>query len=105
MITEYLYQHNIFGITLGLMTFLIIGIFHPIVIKTEYYVGVKAWPAFVIAGMALCVYSYFEPDPLFSTLAGVTAFSCFWSILELFEQKQRVAKGWFPSNPNKKQKN
>jgi hypothetical protein len=24
------------------------------------------------------------------------AFSSFWSILELFEQKKRVEKGWFP---------
>ncbi|MCQ2117643.1 MAG: DUF4491 family protein [Bacteroidales bacterium] len=33
---------------------------------------------------------------------GVVGFSCFWSILELFQQEQRVAKGWFPSNPKKK---
>jgi len=101
MITDFLQGHNLFGITLGIMTFLIIGLFHPIVIKTEYYLGVKAWPVFLIAGIALCVFSILEPDPLLSTLAGVTAFSSFWSILELFEQKQRVAKGWFPKNPKR----
>ena len=101
MITDYLNDHNLLGITLGIMTFLIIGLFHPIVIKTEYYIGVKAWPAFLISGIILCYYSYIESDTLLSTIAGVTAFSCFWSILELFEQKKRVEKGWFPSNPKK----
>ena len=32
---------NFTGIIVGLATFLIIGIFHPIVIKAEYYWGVK----------------------------------------------------------------
>ncbi|MBR1950263.1 MAG: DUF4491 family protein [Bacteroidales bacterium] len=26
----------------------------------------------------------------------------FWSILELFEQKERVRKGWFPEGPGHK---
>ena len=99
MITEFLQTNGLFGITLGLITFLIIGLFHPIVIKTEYYIGTKAWPAFLIAGTALCIYSFIESDIFLSTIAGVTAFSSFWSILELFEQKQRVKNGWSPANP------
>jgi peptide methionine sulfoxide reductase MsrA len=35
---------------------------------------------------------------------GVIAFSCFWSILEIFEQAKRVAKGWFPANPKRAKK-
>ena len=27
-----------------------------------------------------------------------------WSIKELFEQKMRVEEGWFPENPNRKNK-
>ncbi|MDY4513971.1 MAG: DUF4491 family protein, partial [Paludibacteraceae bacterium] len=42
------------------------------------------------------------PDDHLSTLLGVIAFSCFWSILELFEQRKRVEKGWFPKNPKKR---
>ena len=38
------------------------------------------------------------------TLLAVLAFSCFWSILEVFEQRERVRKGWFPANPRRKQK-
>jgi len=32
---------NYIGLIIGVATFIIIGIFHPIVIKTEYYWGVK----------------------------------------------------------------
>ena len=28
--------------------------------------------------------------------------SCLWSIKELFEQRERVRKGWFPENPKHK---
>ena len=41
----------------------------------------------------------------FSTIIGVTAFSCFWSILELFEQRECVRKGWFPRKKDKQNSN
>lgn len=90
------------GIIIGLATFIIIGVFHPIVIKAEYHFGKKCWWAFLLTGAAFTLLSLYIDSFIWSTLAGVTAFSCFWSILELFEQEKRVAKGWFPSNPNKK---
>lgn len=31
------------GIIIGVTTFFVIGIFHPIVIKAEYYFGTKCW--------------------------------------------------------------
>lgn len=34
-------------------------------------------------------------------MLGVFSFSCFWSILELFQQSERVRKGWFPKKPKK----
>ena len=37
-------------------------------------------------------------------LAGVFAFSSFWTIKELFEQQERVRKGWFPANPKRRTK-
>ena len=39
--TEFLTQYHIAGLAVGLATFLIIGLFHPLVIKGEYYVGRK----------------------------------------------------------------
>lgn len=90
------------GITVGLATFLIIGVFHPIVIKAEYHFGKRCWWAFALAGVAFAVLSLFISNMVLATITGVTAFSCFWSIHELFEQENRVKKGWFPANPKKK---
>ncbi len=87
------------GIIIGLATFLIIGLFHPIVIKAEYYLGTKCWWAFLLAGILFCGLSLIVANVILSTVFGVTAFSSFWSILELFEQKERVKKGWFPEGP------
>lgn len=87
---------NFDGLIIGICTFLIIGVFHPIVIKAEYYIGVKCWWVFLLAGIAGVVGSMLVKGTLLSTLIGVFAFSCFWSILELFEQRKRVEKGWFP---------
>jgi len=64
---------NTYGIVIGAATFLTIGLFHPLVIKAEYHLG-------------------------------VVGFSSFWSILELFKQRQRVNKGWFPEGPGHRNK-
>lgn len=92
---------NFEGILLGLATFLCIGMFHPIVIKAEYYFGTRCWWAFALVGTGGAVASLFIDNVYWSAILGVFAFSCFWSILELFEQKKRVEKGWFPRNPNR----
>ena len=95
---------NFSGIIVGLATFLIIGIFHPIVIKAEYHFGKQCWWAFALAGVAFAVLSLFMKSLVWATITGVTAFSCFWSIHELFEQEKRVSRGWFPANPKRKRK-
>lgn len=95
---------NFSGIIVGLATFLIIGIFHPIVIKAEYHFGKRCWWAFALAGVAFGVLSLFIDSMNWATITGVTAFSCFWSIHELIEQEKRVERGWFPANPKKKRK-
>lgn len=98
---EFLSNYNLLGLVIGLSTFLIIGLFHPIVIKSEYYFGVKCWWAFLIAGIVFTAASIYVSEVLYSALLGVTGFSSFWSILEVFEQRERVRKGWFPKNPNR----
>ena len=90
---------NFTGIIVGLATFLIIGVFHPIVIKAEFYLGTKCWWMFLLAGIILGAISLLIGSLVLSTIVGVTAFSSFWSILELFHQKERVRKGWFPEGP------
>lgn len=99
---DYIYSNNLGGILIGISTFLIIGIFHPIVIKAEYYLGVKSWWIFLIGGFIGIIASLFTSNIIASSLLGVFGFSSFWSILEIFQQKKRVEKGWFPENPKRK---
>lgn len=95
---------NFQGLAIGLVTFLIIGLFHPLVIKGYYYLGLRCRVYFAIAGVAMCMVSLLVQNSTLSVIAGVTAFSCFWSIKEVTEQKERVRKGWFPENPRRKEK-
>lgn len=90
------------GLVLAVGTFLIIGLFHPVVIKSEYYFGTRYWWLFLLLGIGFIAVALFIENVLLSSLFGVTGASCLWSIGELFEQKQRVKKGWFPMNPKRK---
>ena len=93
---------NFIGLIIGIATFLIIGLFHPIVIKTEYYFGSKVWWWFLIVGILFVVLSIIISNIIISTIFGVIAFFSFWSILELKHQRRRVNKGWFPQGPGHK---
>lgn len=95
---------NFYGIIIGLATFLIIGLFHPIVIKAEYHWGKRCWWLFAAVGVFFGLMSLFISDIAVACITGVTAFSCFWSIHELFEQEKRVKKGWFPENPRRQRR-
>ena len=75
---------NFMGLIISVAVFLLIGVFHPIVIKCEYYFSDKCWPVFLVGG-------------IISILV-----SLMWSIGELKEQRKRVERGWFPRNPNRK---
>ena len=101
MIQDFIINNNLEGILIGLMTFLIIGIFHPLVIKGEYYLGQNCNWLFLTGGILTLILSLVTHGTL-SILMGVTSFSCFWSILEVREQRERVLKGWFPANPKRK---
>lgn len=93
---------NYCGLVVGLSTFLIIGLFHPMVIKAEYHWGVRSWWIFALGGVMFIVLSLLADNLTVSTILGVVAFSSFWSILELFHQRERVRKGWFPKGPGHK---
>ena len=93
---------NFSGVEIGVATFLIIGLFHPLVITAEYYIGVKSWWLFLLLGIVAGVASLLVHNLILSILLGVVAFSSFWSIGEVFEQRKRVQKGWFPKNPKRK---
>ena len=100
--SEFINTYNLAGLLVGLATFLIIGLFHPLVIKGEYYLGQKSNWLFLVGGVRTTVGSLVTTG-IVSILLGVTAFSCFWSILEVREQRERVRKGWFPKNPRRRE--
>jgi len=93
---------NLIGLLTAVATFLVIGIFHPIVIKCEYHWGTKCWILFFLLGLLFLTGSILVNITLLSIILGVVGCSCMWSILELFEQRERVRKGWFPMNPRRK---
>ena len=98
---DFLSTYHLQGLVLGLCSFLIIGVCHPIVIKGEYHYGQRFKWFFLVAGVLLCVGSLLVHNVMLSALMGVGAFSCFWGIKEMGEQQERVRKGWFPRNPNR----
>ena len=68
------------GIVIGVCTFLIIGLFHPVVVKAEYYWGTRCWWLFLLLGFAGIIGSIAVGDILLSSLLGVFSFSSFWTI-------------------------
>lgn len=88
-----------FGLIIGAISFIIIGIFHPIVIKCEYYFTDRVWPIFLTGGLVFCILSLFIEQIIISAALAIIGFSMLWSIKELKEQTERVRKGWFPKNP------
>ena len=90
------------GIVIGIIAFLAIGVFHPLVIKAEYYFTKNIWPVFLVMGIVLAVISVFIENTVLSASLAVVGLTSLWSIGELFHQEKRVKKGWFPENPNRK---
>ena len=99
---DWLTNYHLGGVVIGISTFLIIGLFHPIVIKAEYYWGTRCWWIFLLLGILTLAGSVWVDDLLISSLLGVFSFSSFWTIKEVFDQRKRVLKGWFPMNPKRK---
>lgn len=90
------------GIIIAISTFLAIGIWHPIVIKTEYHWGTRPWVVYLVIGLGCIVGALFIENTIVSAIVGVFGASALWGIGELFAQRRRVKKGWFPMNPKRK---
>jgi len=93
---------NYYGVALGAVSFLIIGIFHPLVIKGEYYLGKKMAWIFLFMGLITSILSLIVNNTFGSISLGVFGFSSFWGIKEIYEQIERVKEGRYPKNPNRK---
>ena len=68
------------GIIIAVCTFLVIGFFHPIVIKTEYHFGTRPWWIFLIVGIACVVGALFIPNVMLSSILAVFGASSLGSI-------------------------
>jgi uncharacterized membrane protein YuzA (DUF378 family) len=90
------------GLLIGVAAFMIIGIFHPLVVWGEYYFSASIWPLFLGIGIISCVASIFIGNNILRAVLSVVGFSSLWSILEIFHQRERVKKGWYPENPKRK---
>ena len=92
---------NFTGLVIGSITFVIIGVFHPLVIKAEYYLGTRSWILFLVSGLIFIGLSLILEGQVLPTLLGVLGFTCLWSIKEVFEQEKRVQEGRYPKNPKR----
>ena len=101
-IMQLLQEYHLLGLLIGVSTFLIIGLFHPVVIKCEYYFGTRCWWWFLVLGLVGVGLSIWVENVLWSSLLGVFSYSSFCTIKVIFYQKKRVIKGWFPRNPKRK---
>jgi hypothetical protein len=89
--------HELFGLILGAFVLLATGLLHVLVVKAEYHWGTRSWPVFLLAGVVCIILSLFAASDLLSGILGITGILLLWSVHEIFKQKERVRKGWFPS--------
>ena len=94
---------NFEAVIVGAASLVIIGAFHPIVIKAEYYFSARCWRIFAVSG-ALFLSAALFTHGILAYILAIVGTACLWSIVELFHQEKRVEKGWFPKNPKRKQK-
>ncbi len=92
---------NWHGIVIAVACFAGIGIFHPIVIKAEYYFSKRCWPVFLVLAIVFLGASTMTRNVVISAVLGSLGCSCCWSIKELYDQEKRVERGWFPRNPKR----
>ena len=93
---------NTTGIFSGLFTVIAIGIGFVWVIKLEYYIGAHVAKAVAALGIVITLISLFIPSFTLSAIVGVLGGTVIWGATELPDQGERVAKGMFPANPDKR---
>ena len=92
---------NFFGLILGIVTLLIIGLGFVWVIRGERYLGYLWWPYVISLGFALILVSLFIASLWVSAVLGALGASLIWGATELKEQAVRTEVGWYPFHPQK----
>ena len=92
---------NFFGLALGMITLLIIGLGFVWVIRGERYFGYLWWPHVMGFGTLLILVSLFISSLWISALLGAFGASLIWGSTELKEQAIRAEIGWYPFRARK----
>ena len=92
---------DIFGIAVGVVTLLIIGMGFPLVIRGERIFGYVVWPYMMGIGILIIAASLFIQNDWACVIVAVIGATFVWGSTELKEQAVRAEIGWFPFNPNK----
>jgi uncharacterized membrane protein YdbT with pleckstrin-like domain len=92
---------NTFGIEVGSITLLMIGLGFVWVIYGERYLGHLWWPYFMGVGIILVIASLFISSAWGSVLVGIIGGSFIWGATEFKEQAVRAEIGWFTFNSKK----
>ena len=92
---------DIFGLVIGVVTLLIIGLGFPLVIQGERRFGYLWWPYMMGIGIIIIGVSVLIPADWLSVVVGVLGATFVWGSTELKEQAVRAEVGWFPFNANK----
>jgi hypothetical protein len=92
---------NTFGLFIGIVTLLIIGLGFPLVIQGERRLGYLWWPYMLGFGILLILVSLFVRNDWLSVVIGVIGATFAWGSTELKEQAVRTEVGWFPFNAHK----
>lgn len=86
---------NTFGLFIGFITLLIIGLGFVWVILGERYFSFLWWPYVILIGLVLIGISLFIQIDWLSVLIGVIGASFLWGATELKAQAVRSELGWF----------
>ncbi len=93
---------NLFGVVLGLVTLLCIGLGFMWVIRVERYLGYLWWPYVLGLGIIMIILSILIKSSIGSAFLGIAGASVVWGANELKEQTVRAELGWYMFNANKR---
>lgn len=92
---------NFFGLLIGIVTLLIIGLGFPLVIQGERRFGYLWWPYMMGMGFVTVIISLFISLNWLSAIVGILGATFVWGSTELKEQAVRAEIGWYPFNGKK----
>lgn len=96
-------MERFYGIITALISLFCMGIWHPIVIKGEYYFGKRVCaPVFLAVGVICMVCSVLCSNLIVSIALALFGICSLWAIFEVIKQEDRVKRGWFPKRNQSK---